>query len=1057
MDPAKTSSRRTRKLTIKGQEMYELRVCEFGRILFNIHQTIEENITLVETYKENKTVLGELKQILEEEHHKYVTLSDQLCVYLKQAKTKEAEAELMSHLIIRQSVEEKVKYAQEFVNEQIGEPIEQIEVAQSEVAQSEATATDTKSLNDNNSQSRDNVSVKSNQQQSGGSVKSQKTRNSQSVGKSRSTHSISSSKSKMSQMLITKKSNLETAKIKLKIAEEEEKLKRQQTEFEINVKREQADKQAQVEKGQKELEASLHILQCKKEVLETEAELKVVEEIASLEVDNTELPSEVDNRSIFVKEYIDNLPEITRVDECVISLPLHSNPCTKVVETSMQNKLDNTKTSSSPLENQSNLGIPEPTSQVEKDENNSTPQGAGVSELTKYIMKKDLLLSRLSNFDDRAERYFSWKNSFLNIVKELDVTATEELDLLARWLGPESKRQAVSIRVSNPHDEQNALNKTWERLDERFGAPEQVAESLRRRLESFPKVTLTERQKLYELSDLLSEIASVKDNERYKMSLSYFDSALGVNNAVCKLPVFIQNKWVDHASSYKVQHNVMYPPFHVFVEFVKKMAVRQNDPSFRIQSNDSQKGDSTVHVKQMYKVKSVNTRKTNLETSQRFETKNLKCVIHGDESKHKLKHCRTFQAKSIPEKKEIVQKNGICFKCLNGKHLAKDCKESVSCEKCNSSRHCTTFHIDRPEALTGYGGEHHQQDPSSRVNVSCTEVCGDPLTTGKSCTKTVLVRVYPEDQPDRAITCYAIIDDQSNKSLAKSALFDKVGNNTDTIDYILSSCAGKVARSGKCTSGICVEPFDGSCVLKCPQLIECNEIPDTKKEVATPAVARQYKHLRDIQHLIPEIDSHADVLLLLGRDLLAAHHVIDQRIGAENEPYAQRLRLGWVVVGETCLGMIHRNDQNMIIVNKTNVLFNGRSSMFLPCENKFEIKDTVFQRTVEDDSPGLSREDREFLDMMDKEMTKSESGHIIAPLPFRKARRKLPNNFEQARRRAENLSRDLKRNPAKREHFVEFMKNIFEKKHAEEAPSVYKGEEVWCVSPEKAKQNSCCI
>lgn len=69
------------------------------------------------------------------------------------------------------------------------------------------------------------------------------------------------------------------------------------------------------------------------------------------------------------------------------------------------------------------------------------------------------------------------------------MTVTEELDLLSRWLGSESKWQALRIQMSNSHNERIALKKIWERLDERFGAPEQVTESLRSRLDKFPKVS----------------------------------------------------------------------------------------------------------------------------------------------------------------------------------------------------------------------------------------------------------------------------------------------------------------------------------------------------------------------------------------------------------------------------------------------------------------------------------------------------------------------------------------------------------------------------------------
>lgn len=69
-----------------------------------------------------------------------------------------------------------------------------------------------------------------------------------------------------------------------------------------------------------------------------------------------------------------------------------------------------------------------------------------VENLTQFLLKKDLLMSRFSPFNDRPDSYQTWKASFTSIVKELNISAFEEMDLLIKWLGPDSKRFASSIR-----------------------------------------------------------------------------------------------------------------------------------------------------------------------------------------------------------------------------------------------------------------------------------------------------------------------------------------------------------------------------------------------------------------------------------------------------------------------------------------------------------------------------------------------------------------------------------------------------------------------------------
>lgn len=52
---------------------------------------------------------------------------------------------------------------------------------------------------------------------------------------------------------------------------------------------------------------------------------------------------------------------------------------------------------------------------------------------------------------------------------------------------------------------------------------------------------------------------------------------------------------------------------------------------------------------------------------------------------------------------------------------------------------------------------------------------------------------------------------------------------------------------------------------------------------------------------IPNIGEEAPIHLLIGRDLGEAHHVQEQRTGPIRTQCAQRLTLGWVIVGEACL------------------------------------------------------------------------------------------------------------------------------------------------------------
>lgn len=140
---------------------------------------------------------------------------------------------------------------------------------------------------------------------------------------------------------------------------------------------------------------------------------------------------------------------------------------------------------------------------------------------------------------------------------------------------------------------------------------------------------------------------------------------------------------------------------------------------------------------------------------------------------------------------------------------------------------------------------------ATNVRTSCTQVCGHESFRGKSCAKTVLVNIHPEHNPERNLKAHVLIEDQSNRSLSRSEFFDYFGENTQEIEYMMPSCSGHIATTGRQTSGYVIESPDGSTSLPLPTLIKCNQIPNMRKEIPTPEVARYHEHLKDIADEIP--------------------------------------------------------------------------------------------------------------------------------------------------------------------------------------------------------------
>jgi hypothetical protein len=120
-------------------------------------------------------------------------------------------------------------------------------------------------------------------------------------------------------------------------------------------------------------------------------------------------------------------------------------------------------------------------------------------------------------------------------------------------------------------------------------------------------------------------------------------------------------------------------------------------------------------------------------------------------------------------------------------------------------------------------------------------------------------------------------------------------------------------------------------------------------------------HLAEIANELYPLKKDMEILLL---------------IGLPQTPYAQRLGLGWVVVGEVCLGKSHRPET--VFANKVTILLSGITALCDPCPSNIAVKempcipeveligDSIFQTTDQDDQSGLSIDDKLFLSMMDR-------------------------------------------------------------------------------------------
>lgn len=848
----------------------------------------------------------------------------------------------------------------------------------------------------------------------------------------RSVHSGSgrgSIRSQSSSVVARTLAKAEAARVRLKYAEKEAELRKIQSEL----KEKDQIQAAFTARKNADLQADLELLKQKGDAEAVEAEAQTLRSIEESNLPNVfdSLPSHVVKKEHFVS-HVSNDPS-KHVDSRDYVNKMHSvlNPTAPDFQP--------TFTSTTPVSH------PVHTDKTEHKRTADTGiEHSAMSDLSSFLLKKELLLSRLTKFNERPEQYAMWKASFKSIMIDLKVTSLEELDLLVKWLGPEASRQALSIRASNVNDPSRGLSLIWERLDDRYGCPELIEASLKTKLANFPKLGNKDYKKLYDLTDILSEIECTKADVRYASLLSYFDSSSGVSPIVSKLPYGIQEKWTTEASKYKLTYSVSFPPFSYFVNFIRRMSKVKNDPSFVYEcfQTTGDKRDKRV-------TSNVLSRKTDVGFTTQNASEDImkRCPIH--KADHTLNECRTFKAKSYAERKKYLKSQHICFRCCcSNKHSYRDCKVDIKCKYCDSSQHASAMHVITPS--TPDGGENTTASDRS-VTSNCTTLCGKEFS-GRSCGKILLVDIYPDGKPEKAVTVYAILDDQSNGSLASKELFDRLDKFSEPAPYNLTSCSGTVTMYGRKVNNITIRSHNdsNSYEINIPSIIECSNIPNNMSEIPTSEVAECYPHLRSIASEIPALDTRFNIQLLIGRDVPDLHHIEQQIIGPKGSPFAQKLPLGWVIIGQVCLNGFHQPET--VFVNKTNITTKGRGTIFELCENTLCVKEhpttaeppntrnSIFLKTPDDETICLSIEDRKFLKLMHSEFHIGQDGLWTAPLPFKEDKPDLPNNRPQAWKRALILDASLHKDPVKKEHFITFMGKILDSGAAEVAPKAIKDE-----------------
>jgi len=123
--------------------------------------------------------------------------------------------------------------------------------------------------------------------------------------------------------------------------------------------------------------------------------------------------------------------------------------------------------------------------------------------------------------------------------------------------------------------------------------------------------------------------------------------------------------------------------------------------------------------------------------------------------------------------------------------------------------------------------------------------------------------------------------------------------------------------SARKAEGFMISPAAGGASFALPPLIECNQILASRFEIPPRNVALNHSHLRSVASQI-----------LLGTDMIRVHKDRQQMNDPHDAPFAQRLDLGWVVVGEVCTSYMNLEEEAPYIGEPWSIIFGACKTLF---------------------------------------------------------------------------------------------------------------------------------
>ena len=601
----------------------------------------------------------------------------------------------------------------------------------------------------------------------------------------------------------------------------------------------------------------------------------------------------------------------------------------------------------------------------------------------------------VTKFDGDPKEYLRFITRFNDQVLSQPINESKKLSRLMQYLDGRAKEAVENYEGMGD----GALEEALSVIKTRFGQPYMIVEASIGSLVKGPSVVSGDGKGLQKLAD---KCQSVYKTLRSMKCLGEVNTD-HLRRVVARLPYYYQAKWRDRASSI-LKSTSKLPSFHDLVEFLEDRASSENNPVFgnlkdlsKIEGNRKKRFSGPTSPR----ISSFATQFSQKQFARNADHRISACPVC--QQSHSLQTCPSFLNMTVTERRKVVRQSRLCFQCLSSGHYKRTCGHN----KCNvrscGRRHHRLLHLNDPEPKKDSNNNEdlEQEKVTTRdanVQTNAANVIPD-VYKGATALPVVAVVVFGPD--GQSISTYALLDQASEGTFIHRSLAKDLNLKGAESTVSIKSLTGSTSIDAEKVT-VTVEAADQD--LENSKLVAKDVIVTDNFDVHLKVVPRKenllrWKHLSDVN--FPDVQC-GGIRMLIGADNPEVFITEQVRIGGAGEPWAFKYKLGWALMGPT-----NHARSNRVDVHPLQRSFGDPEELCL--EEKVR---RYFQAdglgVVSDTQKVMSVDDRKALKMMEESTTIVDNHYQIGML-WNSTNPQLPNNYDVALKRLQNLKNRLKK------------------------------------------------